>query len=114
MTVASMRWGTAWRAIVRRRGISTRAGMPFYRPQARPPEEFVVAQFDDLNDRTCPSVPPPPHNGGSSHAQGGADHCPAMRRHPPLRAPSLGPGVEVPVGAVIAHHRLPEVGRPVR
>src|SRR5438105_11633661 len=100
MTVASMRCGTAWRAIVRRRGISTRTGMPFYRPQARRPEEFVVPQFDDLNGETSWSVPRSAHQDCSGHAAGGPCDGFPVRRHPPLRAPSLGLGIEIPVGTV--------------
>src|SRR5437764_13528193 len=99
--------------MVRRRGISTRAGMPLYRSQAGRPEELDPPHFEDLNDLTFFSVPPP-HEECPDDAETGPDQAPAMGRQPPLHAAPFRLPVEVAVGPVVTGDRLAEVGRPVR
>src|SRR4051812_12854042 len=102
MKVASSRWGTAWRAIERSRGISTRTGMPLYRSQVPAPEELLRQEFDASNGRTCPLIPELGQN-SRREAGGGrpGGQAPPVGRRPELDTSVLGLGVEAAVGAEV-------------
>src|SRR5437588_10518158 len=115
MSVASITWGTAWRAIVRRRGISTRAGMWFYRPIGRWPEEDVAHDFDNPGLITPSAGGSPGHDPGNSQPQRGHRPChrAPVRGQPPLVTAVLCLSVEFAARPPGTAHVLPQVAWPL-